>query len=176
MKIGIDIDDTICRTTEIVHDRLEKYSKKVKLNPLDIMNDEDLKQDFFNEYLEDIYQNVEIKHDVAKVLNRIKNRGNELYIITSRNTKNSKEITKKWLEKNNIKVNEIIIDVYGDTKAKVCKQKKIDLMIEDNPYNYKAITAMGIKCLLFDDREKYDLKNDYITNWIDIERYIERNR
>ena len=47
MRIGIDLDDTICRTSEIVHDRLEKYAKKEELNPLDIMNDEDLKREFF---------------------------------------------------------------------------------------------------------------------------------
>ena len=48
-------------------------------------------------------------------------------------------------------------------------------MIEDDPYNYKKIISKGIKCILFDDREKYDLKHDYMTNWLDIEKYIERN-
>lgn len=58
MRIGIDMDDTICNTTQIVQERVRKYAKSNNLNELDIMNDEDLKQGFFNIYLEDIYTNV----------------------------------------------------------------------------------------------------------------------
>ena len=50
MKIGIDIDDTICDTTDIVHLKLEEYSKLIDLNPIDIMNDEELRLNFFNIY------------------------------------------------------------------------------------------------------------------------------
>lgn len=184
MRIGIDLDDTICRTTEKVHEKLEEYGKKEGLNPLDIMNDDLLKEKFYDIYLEEIYKTVEIKRNVSKVLNRIKNRGNELYIITARSKKYlSKErdidifsITDKWLSDNNIKVDGIIISAYGERKASACKRLKIDLMIDDDPYNYKKIVATGTKCLLFDDRERYDLRKDYVTNWLDIESYIERNR
>ena len=84
MRIGVGFDDTICRTTEIVHDRVEKYAAAENLNPLDIMNDEFLKEGFFNIYLEDIYANAEIKREVKGVLKRLRSRGNEIYIITSR--------------------------------------------------------------------------------------------
>ena len=182
MKIGIDLDDTICRTTEIVHNRLEEYSKIVNLNPLDIMNDEYLKQEFFNKYLYDIYTNVEIKREVAKVLKRLRNKNNKIIIITARGYGYSEkidkimEITKEWLRKNNIEVDDIILSSYGEEKAKICKKNNIDLMIDDDPYNYKKIVSAGIKCILFDDRGKYNLKQDYITNWLDVEKYIERNR
>ena len=137
MRIGIDLDDTICRTTEIVHDRVEKYAASENLNALDVMNDEVLKEGFFRIYLEDIYSNVEIKHEVANVLKRIRNRGNEIYIITARSSnfvptvKNVRIITEEWLKKHDIEV---------------------------------------------DDREKYELKDDYVTNWLQVEKYIERNR
>ena len=49
-------------------------------------------------------------------------------------------------------------------------------MIDDDPYNYKKIVSSGTKCLLFDDKERYDLKNNYVTSWLEIEKYIERNR
>ena len=61
MRIGMDMDDTICKTTEIVHDRLEKYSEQLNINPLDIMNDEELNKNFFSIYAEDIYENAEVK-------------------------------------------------------------------------------------------------------------------
>ena len=28
MRIGIDIDDTICNTSELVHKKIEEYAKK----------------------------------------------------------------------------------------------------------------------------------------------------
>lgn len=182
MRIGIDLDDTICRTTEMVHKKVEEFADKKNLNPLDIMNDEYLKQEFFDEYLEEIYENAEIKRDVAKVIKRLKNKGNEIYIITARENsfaktkRDVKIITEEWLSKNNIEVDEIITASYGEDKAKACREYKIDLMIDDDPYNYKKIISTGCKCLLFDDRGKYDLKRDYVTTWIDVEKYIERNR
>lgn len=182
MKIGIDLDDTICRTTEIVGDTVEEYAKNNNLDPLDVFNNEKLKHDFFNKYLPDIYKNVSIKHDVSKVIKRIKNKGNQIIIMTSRSNNfvpsvtNVYDITKEWLEKNDILFDDIIISAKGESKAEVCKKNNIDLMIDDDPLNYKKISSSGVKCLLFDDREKYDLKEDYVDSWLDIEKYIEKNR
>ena len=175
------MDDTICRTTEIVHDRLEKYSEELNISPLDIMNDEELKKNFFAIYAEDIYLNAEIKRNVAAVLKRLKSKGNEIYIITSRGDEfassntNAYEVTKKWLDEHDIEVDKIITNVYGEERADICKKYDIDLMIDNDPYNYKMIISLGKQCILFDDREKFVLKENYITNWLDIEKYIERN-
>lgn len=182
MRIGIALDDTMCRTTEIVDDRLEKYAKEEGLNPLDIMNDESQKKAFFSIYMEDIYSNVEIKRNVSEVIKRLRSKGNEIYIITSRSNDfvptltDIFEVTKDWLKRHNIEVDVIVSSAYGEDKAEVCKKLGIDLMIDDNPYNYKKITSLGIKCILYDDREKYELKDDYVTNWLEVEKYIERNR
>ena len=48
-------------------------------------------------------------------------------------------------------------------------------MIDDDPYNYKKLTSFGIRCLLFDENKKFELEN-YVTSWLEIEKYIERNR
>ena len=182
MRIGIDMDDTICRTTEIVHDRLEQYSDSLGISPLDIMNDEELKHNFFSIYGEDIYKNAEIKRNVQGVLKRLKSKGNEIYIITSREDDFSsadttaEEVTKKWLDENDIEYDKIITAVYGETRAQIVKDNNIDLMIDNDPYNYKMIISLGKDCILFDDREKYQLKENYLTNWLEVEKYIERNR
>ena len=182
MRLGIDLDDTICRTTEIVRDRLEKYAKEKGIEPLEIMNDEDIKKDFFHKYIEDIYTNAEIKRNVEKSLKRLRNKGNEIFIITARGIKygisenKAKQITDNWLKKHQIEVDKIIVSAYGEKKADICQKYKIDLMIEDDPYNYKKIHIGGTKCLLYDDREKYNLENNYVTNWLEVEKYIERNR
>ena len=180
MRIGIDLDDTICRTTEIVSDTVEEYARENNLDPLDVFNNESLKYDFFNKHLLDIYNNVVIKHDVSSVIKRLKNKGNKIYIITARSNNfvssvnNVYDITKEWLDKNDIVYDDIIISAYGESKAEICKKNNIDLMIDDDPYNYKKISSNGVECILFDDREKYEMKDDYIDSWLAIEKYIEK--
>lgn len=176
------MDDTICRTTEIVQDRLEEYSKELGINPLDIMNDDELQKNFFAIYAEDIYSNAEIKRNVASVLRRLRSKGNEIIIFTSRGDEfsssntNAYDVTKKWLEKNQIEVDKIITSVYGPNRAEAVKENQIDIMIDNDPYNFREINAIGKKCILFDDRERFALKEKYVTNWLDVEKYIERSR
>ena len=47
------------------------------------------------------------------------------------------QITKDWFQKQNLEVDEIIFSVDGENIAKACKDNQIDLMIEDNPFNFK---------------------------------------
>ena len=182
MRIGVSLDDTICKTTEMVHQILEDYAMKKHQKPLDIINDEILRADFFSNNLEEIYEKAEIKKNAKDVLKRLRNRGNEIYIITTRanefETTKEKvyDITKKWLKEHDVEVDYIISAVNREEKGEICKKYKIDLMIEDDPYNYKMIVSNGINCILFDDREKYVLKENYVTNWLDIEKYIEKKK
>ena len=178
MRIGIDLDDTICDTTEIVHEKLEEYSETLNINPLDIMNDEELKINFFNIYLEDIYSNVRIKSGAGEVIRKLHNLGNTIIFITARSNglHDVVSITKKWLEDNDIIYDMLVTSCYGETKASACKEQSVDLMIDDDPFNYKQIGLVGIKCLLFDDRGRYELKGNYVTNWMDVLKYIEEMR
>ena len=179
MRIGIDLDDTICRTSEMVHEKMDEYSAKTNRDVLEIMSNELIREQFFNEYLPIIYKEVVIKHDVKDVIRRLRNKGNEIYIITGRKQSqipNIMQITDKWLEDNGIEFDGLFTSAYGDTKADVCKREHIDLMVDDNPYNYKTIVGNGGKCLLFDDRDKYDLRQDYVTSWLAAEEYINKFR
>ena len=178
MRIGIDLDDTICRTTEMVNDKMKEYAKKKKFDILDIMNDEEIKLDFFNEYLPDIYRNVQVKRNAKDVMRRLKSKGNELFLITARtnslvpSVKNVADITEEWLSENGILVDGIFSSAYGEDKAQIMKREKIDIMVDDDPYNYKMIVSNGGRCILFDDREKYDLKENYATSWLEVEKFI----
>lgn len=178
MRIGIDLDDTICRTTEMVNDKMKEYAKKKNFDILDIMNDEEIKLDFFNEYLPDIYRNVQVKRNARDVMRRLKSKGNELFLITARtnslvpSVKNVADITEEWLSENDILVDGIFSSAYGEDKAQIMKREKIDIMVDDDPYNYKMIVSNGGRCILFDDREKYDLKENYATSWLEVEKFI----
>lgn len=182
MRIGIDLDDTVCCTTEIVSELLEKYADWKKMNVLDIVNDEELKYKFFMDNLENIYKNVLIKNNCYHVLKRLRSRGNEIYVITAReevevsNGKTTLDITREWLNKEKIVVDGIFMGSYGEKKADICKEKNIDLMIDDDPFNCKLIMASGVNCLLFDDHERYSLDKNYVTTWEEVEKYIENNR
>ena len=172
MRIGIDLDDTVCKTSEFVHEKLDSYSRNMNLNSIDIMNDEFLKEQFFSLHLKSIYENVEIKRNAYDVLQRLKSKGNEIYFLTAR-SENMEEITRKWLENHGIVYDQLIMNVYGEERAILCHEKQIDFMIDDDPFNRKKVLEKGIPCLLFDDRGRYALKEKYATNWLEVERYIE---
>ena len=87
MRIGIDIDDTICRTTEKVNEYMDLYAKDENIDPLMIMNYEDVKDMFFEAYLEKIYTSVVVKRNAKDVLRRLRKKGNKLFIITARNNR-----------------------------------------------------------------------------------------
>ncbi len=182
MRIGVDMDDTICNTTDIIQNRLNDYSEELGMNPLDIINDEELRNNFFAIYGEDIYTNVEIKRNASSVLKRLRAKGNQIIIITARRGEfssshtNAYEVTKKWLEDHQIEVDEIVTSAYGEKRAEIIKEKEIDWMIDNDPYNYRQVVSLGKKCLLFDDREEYALRENYVTNWLDVEKYLEGSR
>lgn len=85
------------------------------------------------------------------------------------------DIIKRWFLKYKIIIDYIIVLSHDETKIDICNKYKIDLMIDDDPYNYKKLTSFGIRCLLFDENKKFELEN-YVTSWLEIEKYIERNR
>ena len=178
MRIGIDLDNTICNTSEIVNKLAEEYALEKNIDINSIFEDEELKEDFFFKYTIDIFTDVSIKDNVSEVINRLKDKGHKFYVITARsNYFIKKEIdvlepTNKWLNKHNIVVDKIITNSYGPTKAKACLDEQIDLMIDDDLYNCQIIRDAGIKCLLFDDINKYDESNK-VTSWLEIEEYIE---
>ena len=182
MRIGIGMDDTICRTTEIVHEKMEEYARDKNIEVLEVMNSELERMKFFDKYISQIYENAVIKRNAKDVIRRLKHKGNEIFIITGRSNSDYEGVTnvanviEEWLKKNDIEVDGIFSSAFSEDIASICKREKIDLMIDDNPYIYKMITSHGGRCLLFDDREKYDLKENYVTNWLQVEDYINRFR
>jgi uncharacterized HAD superfamily protein len=116
MRIGIDLDDTICRTTEMVHEKMDEYSAKTNRDVLEIMSNELIREKFFEEYLPTIYEEVVIKHDVKDVIRRLRNKGNKIFIITGRKRMkiaNVMDITDKWLSDNGIEFDGIFTSAYG---------------------------------------------------------------
>ena len=166
MNYGIDIDDTISKTADKFIEYGREFNKQVlKRGYNDKLSEipdhfylkyifgwnQDEQRKFLEEYgyYKKMIENVEVKDDVKNTLTTIKNNGNNIYLITARfktDKFSAYDLTKIWLEKNEIPFDELIID--ADDKAKICRSKKIDIFIDDSYKNCIQVANEGIKTYL----------------------------
>lgn len=183
MRIGIDLDDTITKTDEILFKYAKIYNEEEKilfninreewnLTKAFGWNEENIKE-FFSKYLKSIYEEAEIKENAKERINKLKDDGNEIIIITARNTKSLKEVhevCKNWLINNKINVDKIVVD--GENKAQKCLENKIDIFIDDNIRNCENVyNNLKIPVLLMNSRYNKDYQNPKIKrvyNWNEI--------
>lgn len=173
MKIGIDIDDTICSTNESLVKYQDIFIKDKNISSDILWNSNDFKVEFLNKYLKDIYANAKVKDNCIKVLNKLYE-NNELYIITARTTSfvnDIIEVIKDYLDNYNIKVDGIFIN--GKDKVDVCIKNNIDVMIDDSYYNYERLVSNGIDAILFDDLNRYKNISRRIENWNEVIEILE---
>lgn len=183
MRIGIDLDDTITKTDEILFKYAKIYNEEEKilfninreewnLTKAFGWNEENIKE-FFSKYLKSIYEEAEIKENAKERINKLKDDGNEIIIITARDTKSLKEVhevCKDWLINNKINVDKIVVD--GEDKAQKCLENKIDIFIDDNIGNCENVyNNLKIPVLLMNGRYNKDYQNPKIKrvyNWNEI--------
>ncbi len=166
MNYGIDIDDTISKTA----DKFIEYGKAFNEQVLKRGYNDKLSQVPDHYYLKYIFgwneseqmkfleeygyykkmiENVEVKENVKQTFKTIKEKGNNIYLITARFITDKfsvNDLTKNWLEKNDIPFDELIVN--ADNKAKICKSKKIDVFIDDSYKNCMQVASQGIKTYL----------------------------
>ena len=183
MRIGIDLDDTITKTDEILFKYAKIYNEEEKilfninreewnLTKAFGWNEENIKE-FFSKYLKSIYEEAEIKENAKERINKLKDDGNEIIIITARDTKSLKEVhkvCKDWLINNKINVDKIVVD--GEDKAQKCLENKIDIFIDDNICNCEnGYNNLKIPVLLMKGGYNKDYQNPKIKrvyNWNEI--------
>lgn len=196
MKIGIDIDDTISNSIEkwiFYADEYERENPSVvkeKNKKFQLLNshrwleefykwEEKDKEEFFNKYSNMMLQNVEMKENASRIINKLLEEKNEIYIITSRykicENSDAEYITKKWLEKNNIQYNKIFFNA-SNTKLQICQEEQIDILIDDSYEVCKKANENNIKVLLM--LSSYNnIKDDYIKkvhNWNEVYEEIQK--
>ena len=183
MRIGIDLDDTITKTDEILFKYAKMYNEEEKI--LFKINrgewdwnkafgwDEEKCETFFLRYLKKIFEEAEIKENAKEKINALKNGGNKIIIITARDTKSLKEVHKvceNWLINNKVNVDKIVVD--GEDKAQKCLENKIDIFIDDNVYNCESVYKnLKIPVLLMNSRynKEYQIPNiKRVYNWNEI--------
>ena len=87
MRIGLDLDDTICSTSKAITKYAIKYCEEKYINTDFLWSDEENKNDFLNKYLEIIYLKARLKNNSKKVINELRKQGNQIFIITARSNR-----------------------------------------------------------------------------------------
>lgn len=178
MRIGIDIDDTITNSYNRILSEFEKYyniNKYMYMNSgisyYDIMKDKETFPDYYDyckNNFERILYDVPLKHNVKEVLDKLKE-NNEIIFITARNKDEYSDpytYTKDYLDRNNIKYDELYTDV--EDKGKLCKEINIDIFIDDAITHCEGATKYNIETYLFDNTfNKKETRFKRIYSWTD---------
>ncbi len=172
MVLGIDIDDTITKTTENSNRFLEEFDNTVadyhRLSPKKY-------EEFLYIYIEKIMATNPLKENVKECLDKLHNMGHKIVLITARNnvfSPNVKDITLKYLKDNGLYYDKIIFDDDNvDFKGSVASREHVDLFIDDKENILDEIATYGIKVLRFtNEKSKYPNFSD----WNKVVEYIER--
>lgn len=162
ITIGIDLDDTISSSNEMFIEYAKLYNKEKKINfkidetqwDLDKSfgwNDNNYKE-FCKQYLRTLLNEAEIKYNAAEKINKLKNEGYKIIIITSRNEKELNDMysfTEKWLKNHNINYDKLIINSLQ--KEEECLKNKVNIFIDDNMKNCMNVyKKLQIPVFLFD--------------------------
>ena len=197
MNIGIDIDDTITLTFEETFPRAIDFVKNVLKREVPEQLDEycfdhhyienvlDVSEDemnlFWKEHLVDLLGKVKPKKNVIGIINKLKDEGHNIIIITARwNSEycDSDRLSREWFEKYGMKYDKLFVGF--ESKKQTAIDEKIDLFIDDSIRNCREVSEAGIKCLLFKSEVNYkneESKNfDMVDSWDEIYRMIKDGR
>ena len=175
MNFGIDIDDTISNTFDTFLPLMKKFvendlNKKLDLNLTNKIDYYDLvkkynlsneeAQKFWEDYYITILENVVPKKSSVEVINKIKENGNKVILITARvddERVNVRAITEKWLDRNNIKYDKLIIN--SQNKLEIAENENIDIFLDDSIRNCEMVSSGEIKTYMF-----LSVNNEYYEN------------
>lgn len=194
MRIGIDIDGVLTNIEQFGMDYISKYcvENNIKFNistsnyevtkTFNITSEQE--EGFWNEYIENYATNEKARPFAAEVIKRLKEDGNEIYIITARwrtNRDNDignkmRELVKAWLIKNNIVYDKLIFSkAENENKLQEIIDNHIDLMIEDSPNNINQLSSV-VHIICYNAGYNRECIGDKITrcySWYDIYRTIQ---
>ena len=192
MRIGIDIDDTM---TFIKDDLLEagiNYDKSLGNSGIPL-NDNYYVGQRFNwnkeEYAyfmgiirKNVVENAKLRDGLLEILNKLINEGHEIIIITARSNvyyKDPEKMTLEWLKKEHIPYHKLILN--ATNKAKICKEEKIDIFLDDDIKNCQEVYESSIRTIIMDNQGN-TLENDKIKRIYDfydfykcVKKYIQKN-
>ena len=195
MNIGIDIDDTISETFETILPYAQKYTiedlkRESKVNLTGNLADhfyivyvngwnEQEAIAFWEKYYAQILKEVNIKKFASEVINKLRQEGHKVYIITARwdmKKENVEEITRNWLQENNVEYDGLFLN--ASDKLSIAKENNIDIFIDDSFKNCKKVAdGNDIKVYMMDSRANEQMNDEKIKrvySWPEIYDLINR--
>ena len=187
MKIGIDLDgvvidsETTFRTYEEIFDidvlkgnhLINKEEPKFQAR-YNWTNEQE--KEFIEKYFLIVSKESNLMSGFIGIYNLLKEQGHEFVVITARGgfVKEMKDDAIRLLEEKNIKFDKYYWNV--DDKLEICKNEKVDIMIDDDWKIIKRLADNEVKTLYFRDTNLMKLEeNKYIkevNNWGEMYRYI----
>ena len=187
MKIGIDLDgvvidsETTFRTYEEIFDidvlkgnhLINKEEPKFQAR-YNWTNEQE--KEFIEKYFLIVSKESNLMSGFIGIYNLLKEQGHEFVVITARGgfVKEMKDDAIRLLEEKNIKFDKYYWNV--DDKLEICKNEKVDIMIDDDWKIIKRLADNEVKTLYFRDAGIKEIKNNpHITevhNWGEIYKYI----
>lgn len=180
MIIGIDIDDTITDTYEVMMNYGQEFvTKELKKEPIIDENKKCMthfylkallgwndkeEEEFFIKYYEKIVKNVKPKTLALDYLNKLKEEGHKIILITARwETDNFdvKKETEKWIKENNIPCDKLIIN--AENKLIAAKEENLDVFIDDSFKNCKMVSSAEITTYMMDTRVNRGVEDEKVT-------------
>lgn len=188
MRIGLDIDNVILDTDEVLFEEFLKEDKN-KRNKGIINKDlylmsgmfdwskEEIK-DFLNKNMERIAKNLKSKDKAKYYMDKLLEEGHELYLISNRSTNQYKDAyttTINNLKDNGINYTKLIITETND-KSQACLDNKIDIIFDDRPSNCLKLLGKDIKCVLFKSESETRKFTEFevINNWEELYTLIKK--
>ena len=164
MKIGIDIDDTVMNTFDIIEEAARYFDKYFLENKgyQDITKYDfherfywtsEEKKAFFNYFRKNkLYLKAKPKGDALYYLEKLYNEGYEIYFLTRRKKDEKLDIlsiTKNDLISKGFKFTDCYIGL--SKKGEACKSLGIDVFIDDAVIQIEDVNNYGIKTILVDN-------------------------
>ncbi len=188
MRIGIDIDNVISNFNEmlletyLIHDKelrntgiINPNAKYIRTGMFDWSNEEELS--FYKDNIEGIAKKLKVKEKAKEYIDRLHSDGHLIYIITGRDNGEYSEpynMTKKWLDENNIYYDNLILTDAYDMHAKSleCLKNDIDIMIDDSVRICSDLITSGITTILMDTPYNRKINIKRVKNWEEFYEFV----
>lgn len=187
MKIGIDIDDTVMNTFDVIEEAARYFDKYFLENKgyQDITKYDfherfywtsEEKKAFFNYFRKNkLYLKAKPKGDALYYLEKLYNEGYEIYFLTRRKKDEKLDIlsiTKNDLISKGFKFTDCYIGL--SKKGEACKSLGIDVFIDDAVIQIEDVNNYGIKTILVDNWYNKEYKGLRAKNFQEIYNIIRK--
>lgn len=182
MIIGLDIDDVIFDTSDVICGILdEPKSKELTPVKLDVMRGDvsiPAVAKFLKKYLIVAVENGKPLPNAAKVIRNLRKHGHRIILITARGDRNfpgTVARNEEVLEKYKIEYDAIIYD--SPNKVEACRENGVEVFVDDSPRNCVEVEReLRIPVIGFESEITREGLREAgvisVGNWLDLERKL----